>query len=75
MYKRLLSFSLGLLFLMSCGGENTSNTDVNEADAAVIEQEDSTAKAMDDLQTEIEAKRAELEELVDEIEGEKTEGE
>lgn len=75
MYKRLLLLSLGLLFLMSCGAGNTSNTDVNEADAAVIEQEDSTAKAMDDLQAEIEAKRAELEELVDEIDGEKTEGE
>ena len=57
-----------ILVLTACGGASENNTETDAGDATAIETADSTANAMDDIQAEIEAKKAELEEAVKAIE-------
>lgn len=69
MSKKLLYLLVlpAFLLLFACGNNNAKNQP-DEKEAAEIKQSDSLTTEMDNIQAEIEAKRAELEKLLEEIE-------
>jgi hypothetical protein len=68
MSKKILYLLVpAIFFLAACGGANTTPK-VNEADAAEMKKADSLTTEMDNVQSEIEAKKAELEKALQDIE-------
>lgn len=69
MFKKILYLLIpSIFFLAACGGGANTTPKVNEADAAEMKKADSLTTEMDNVQSEIEAKKAELEKALQDIE-------
>jgi uncharacterized lipoprotein YajG len=67
MSKKILYLLVpAIFFLAACGGASTT-AKVDEADAAKMKQADSLTTEMDNIQSEIETKKAELEKALQDI--------